>query len=124
MNTREALHQLASIHPILQESVHDFETHFGSDIPVAGYGALGTAVIENLESIGEATANRFFDEVEAQLTCGLENVETAVATGLLEAVVSSATRNGVANERISDLLRPKSAEYVNEWNSFHGITDD
>ena len=121
MNTQDALRELADVHSLLRDALSSFESDFGSDVPLAGMGRVGSALAEHLEEIGVEPRQNLFDLVEALLACGDERIETAVATGFLDGFVSASVHRGLDRQASYSYFGPLARKYVVEWDEFFGI---
>lgn len=122
MELREAMLHLAAIHPILTRAADEFESDYGSDIPTAALGHLGTAFVDEFEDIAATDRGKLFASVELLLTCGNDETETAVATGFIEAVVSRAESND-RYEPVAALFGLAAQDFVSAWNESLGISE-
>lgn len=115
MNENEYLNQLAEKSEYLSKALSTFADR---DLLTLAYSELGNATIENLDSLSDDELQQIFLEAEQQLSTGSERSKDAIATGFLEAVVSSMDDLGIARDRVSGHFGPSSAAYVAAWDRF------
>ena len=121
MKTQAALHHLAAVDPVLVSALEQFESDNGTEIPIVGLGRIGSALVQNIESIDEESVRELFDRTDVLLGCGDEQTETAIATGFLEAIVSHTEESGRSRDSIEKYFGPRSVDYVTKWDADLGI---
>ena len=119
---RDAQDQLADLHPLLRSAVEEFESDYGTDIPIVGFGTLGSTMMGKRHELDDDVKQRFFAKAEELLANGDDETQTAVATGLLEAVANAAERAGIPRSRLYEWLGPESQAFVTAWDEFDETT--
>ena len=80
---------------------------------------VGKAYARAAHGLASGVKEEFFAHVEAALAGPYQSVSDAVATGLLEAIISQVERDGADREAIFDLhAGPESKRYVKAWDEF------
>ena len=121
-NISDAQCELADLHPLLRSALEEFESDFGTDIPTLAFGTLGSTMITRGDELDDDVKQRFFTKAEELLVNGDDETQTAVTTGLIEAVLNAAERAGTPPSQIQAWFGPESQAYITAWNEFNGIT--
>jgi len=79
-------------------------------------GRIGWSISENIDSIENAAD--IFQLIEEALSSGTDELRNAVATGLIEAMISESDRHPGKWSGISPRLGPQSAAYAETWIAF------
>jgi hypothetical protein len=80
----------------------------------AALSDLGHKIVDDL-NLQELSANEaVFLAIEDAMNSDDEDLSTAVATGMIEGIISRASRTGVW-EKIRPILGPASAHYADAW---------
>lgn len=79
------------------------------------FAALGRRIVEEFDKIDSVTNQRTFQLVESAMASGDCNLETAVATGLIEAVVGKAYLKEGMWQQISPMLGELSRSHAEAW---------
>ena len=82
------------------------------------FGALGDQVIENLSGREEAANRRIFQLVETAMASDDEELRTAVATGLIEAVVTKTDGKEALWQYALSLFGDLSKKHAEWWRGF------
>lgn len=83
---------------------------------------IGEAYVERYEHLDNSQKNAFFATVEAGLAGQEQSMIDAVATGLLEAVISEIERGGLDRVEIFDTQAgPLARRYVRAWDELCGL---
>ena len=87
------------------------------------FGEIGWRIAQVDKSIPNSTRMTLFSEIERFMKNGSETLQTAVATGLLEALLAAAS-SGTVNfdfSRIAACLGAQSRAHCHAWDVFTGI---
>lgn len=79
------------------------------------YAALGHRIAEEFSHADVAATHQIFSLIEEAMQSSNENLITAVATGLIEALVTRAVEIEGLWEQIKPLLGPRSLRHANAW---------
>lgn len=96
-----------------QEVVEDW---YPEEPPITTlFAALGKQIVEDFD-ISETDLNRrIFSLIEQAMESSDQRLVTAVATGLIEAMVNRAARRDGLLERLKASLGPQSLNHANAW---------
>jgi hypothetical protein len=86
------------------------------------YSAFGQSISETVGHLSNDEKTYIFDTIEQLLLQGDDIVRAAVATGLLEALLSQSSSNRFDFRAISNHLRPNTRHYCQEWDRFTGCS--
>lgn len=111
---------MAAISPVIGTAVAEtFEEWLPDDPPLTTlFGAVGWRIAEAFDSFSAEEIERIFLQIEEGMSCGFEPLVTAVATGLLEAIVSATDRSDGLWERVLPALGDRSRSHVLAWREF------
>ena len=79
------------------------------------FAALGYRIAEDFSNAGIDTNRRLFSLIEQAMESGDQRLVTAVATGLIEALVTRAVRSEYLWDEMTLLLGPRSRHHVEAW---------
>jgi hypothetical protein len=79
------------------------------------FAALGDRIAEDFGGAGVDTNRRMFSLIEQAMESGDQGLVTAVATGLIEALVTRAVRSESLWTEIAPLLGPRSLYHAEAW---------
>ena len=79
------------------------------------FAALGDRIAECFDSADVDTNRQMFLLIEDAMASGDQELVTAVATGLVEAMVTKAVRNENLWKRMSPLLGPLTLHHAEAW---------
>ncbi len=79
------------------------------------FAALGERIAEDFSSAGVDTNRRMFSLIEQAMGSSDQRLVTAVATGLIEALVTRAVRSEGLWDKIGPLLGPRSRHHAAAW---------
>jgi hypothetical protein len=79
------------------------------------FAALGDQISEDFDNIGLDTSRHIFHLIEEAMNSNNSGLVTAVATGLIEAMVAQAARKDGLWERLSPLLGATSRHHAEAW---------
>jgi|GEM_PF-1910415 len=118
MNTHEDF--ISEISPIPAIPLILSETYdlWGKDIPIIVlFSNIGKGVARSFEQLSNEEQALFFESIEKGMSSPNEGLRVAVATGLLEALCTTAQDSSATLlwPEIHTLLRPKSRAYLDAW---------
>jgi hypothetical protein len=79
------------------------------------FAALGDRIAEDFDSTSADSSHEMFLLIEKAMDSGDPGLVTAVATGLIEALVNRAVRSESLWTRIAPLLGPRSLNHAEAW---------
>lgn len=79
------------------------------------FAAIGDRIVEDFVSADVYANRRMFSLIEQALESGDQSLVTAVATGLIEAMVTRAAQSEGIWEKIALLLGPRSRRHAEAW---------
>jgi len=79
------------------------------------FAALGDRIAEDFDSTGVDINRQMFSLIEAAMESGHQGLVTAVATGLIEALVTRALRIESLWGQMAPLLGPRSLHHAEAW---------
>ena len=79
------------------------------------FAALGDRIAEDFDSAGVDTNRQMFSLIEKAMESGDQGLVTAVATGLIEALVTRAVRSEGLWKRMAPLLGPRALHHAEAW---------
>jgi hypothetical protein len=116
----EYLRKLASGVPALEDQLARSLHGWGADQPpvTVVFADLGNAIAENIGILPDAALRTIFATVEVGMTTSDDVLRTAVATGLVEALVSTADAKRDLWKDLDKLLGPASRKHAIAWRNF------
>jgi hypothetical protein len=88
------------------------------EMPVLWMSSVGHAISAVLPALPHESQRAVFDAVERGMASGGELLRTALATGLLEALVHDVDRAVVPRELVEPFLGSRSRAYLEAWDTF------
>lgn len=79
------------------------------------FAAIGDRIAEDFVSVSDDANRRMFSLIEQAMKSGDQRLVTAVATGLIEALVTRAVQTEGLWEQISPLLGGRSLHHAKAW---------
>ena len=79
------------------------------------YAALGEQIAEHFDGVDIDTNRKIFVLIEEAMENGDQELVTAVATGLIEALVTRAVRSESLWKRIALLIGPRTLHHAEAW---------
>lgn len=124
MNIDEANQRLAQSSSRLRSEIESVTNDWRPDAPPSTvlYAALGRQIAAASEDRDDGEKNRIFDAVEECLVSGDEEVQDAVATGLLEALLHASSAGNFEFRLVASCLGEKSKQYCRAWDHFTGCS--
>ena len=83
---------------------------------IIAFGDIGQCIGQAFDEMDSATRAAVFDKIETGMTSDDEQLDIAVATGLVEALVGHAARYGNW-ETIRKELRPATRSHADAWHT-------
>lgn len=87
------------------------------------FAEVGDAIAENLTALPEEVLREVFEKIEEGMRSPDLAIASAVATGLVEALVSRADKRPEFWEYFEKLLGPASAKHAVSWRNFGSAPD-
>jgi len=115
VNQQDFVDSLISIEPIrLAKEVT--ERDWGGDVPIALlFSNLGIAIADHYDELSREEQFLVFDVIERGMNAPNTVLRTAVATGLLEAISSRASKDQVLANMLGANLGEASRKYLIAW---------
>ena len=116
-NCRNFVELLAAASGGARAAYHEVLDEWRPDEPPTTilFSALGNQIAEEFNCADTETNNRVFSLIEQAMQSNDQRLTTAVATGLIEALVNRAVQStGLWNE-MAPLLGPKSLHHAEAW---------
>lgn len=79
------------------------------------FGALGDQIAESFDETKPEVNQFIFNLIESAMGSGDSNLMTAVATGLIEAMIATSTRKEGLWQRVSPMLGKLSRNHAEAW---------
>ncbi len=113
---------LIDIVPDLQKGIEETYPDWKEDlIFVSVLGFIGIYIFDNYELISKDRLSKLFTLIEESVHHEDEYIGTAVATGLLEAMVNKGDKNSEKWRGVWQHFGKESKEYIKAWNKFCGV---
>lgn len=112
------IHKVTSASPSLGALYQETVDYWAPDGPpaIVVLGDLGRRMVDDMDSSDGAVNAYLFDAIEEALQQGDMELKTAVATGMIEAMVGRSWRNGVWEDVLA-LFGELSAIHARAWAS-------
>jgi hypothetical protein len=123
INREESFTLLTDSWPHLVDELDHLRNDWLPDAPPfsVAMGTLGRALAAGASAVDDDGIRRIAGVIETLMTSGTEDVKNGIATGLLEAIVSSSdTEPGAL--RLLRCLGTESRKYCRAWDEFSGGT--
>ena len=116
----EFINKLVGLSVGLQETYNETVNYWSPEEPpiTIAFGDLGCRIADDFEQFNEDVASRIFSLIETAMTHGDDALVTAVATGLIEAVVGRAGAQGRGLPRILRAFGELSRIHAEAWLTF------
>jgi hypothetical protein len=117
VNCQKFVNQISTLSAGMQISIRKSVEYFAPNEPPVTtlFEALGDRIAEDFDSASAHVNQQIFLLIEDAMRSGDSHLVTAVATGLIEAIVTQAVRNDGLWARISPLLGEQSLSHANAW---------
>lgn len=114
------IRELVALAPGLGAAYQDTIDYWGPDEPpvTVALSDLGHRVVDDFSSVDATVNESVFRAIESALGSGDGEVATAVATGILEAMIGRAIRVGIW-ERVQPMLGERSTSHAAVWTASH-----
>ena len=119
-STINYLRSLVSEIPALNEKMDRCLETWGAETPpdTVLFAAVGDAIAENVLVFPGEVRRRVFETIEKGMVCPDMAIRSAVATGLVEALVSNADRRPELWAHFQSLFGIASKEHAAAWRNF------
>ncbi|OCG76239.1 hypothetical protein A9G42_08345 [Gilliamella sp. Nev6-6] len=101
--------------------LNEFEHEWGEDEDppyIFLFSKVGKVIANNISYCDDKERLEIFSHIESGINSGDEYLSTAVATGLIEALVNTSDGNPELWDRIEDYLGTESKKYALAWKNF------
>ena len=121
VSVESVLEQLSACSPVMRVELKKLADEWEPEVAPATvtFGALGTSLSAEILRVDTCALECICHVIEQALSEGSESAKNAVATGLLEAVLSAADSNP-ETARFLKMLGPLSRKYCQDWDGFCG----
>jgi len=94
--------------------------YWGKDIPITVLLAeLGRAIMKNFDEFSREDRIYIFDVIERGMNSSDNTLNTAVATGLLEAISGQISKDPNLQKKVDAQLGEASKKYLIDWSDWH-----
>lgn len=115
----EHVWSIARLHPEIERRMSTyFADPLKKGLVVFAFAELGSALIDTLPSLPVEVSGAIFAEIEKAMASSDERLGDAVATGLIERLVSMADKKPELWSLYRNNLGPKALEYALEWSTW------
>lgn len=116
-NCRNFVELLAAASGGARAAYHEVLDEWRPDEPPTTilFSALGNQIAEEFNCADTETNNRVFSLIEQAMQSNDQRLTTAVATGLIEALVNRAVQSAGLWNEMAPLLGPKSLHHAEAW---------
>lgn len=123
MKEIEYLKRFGEIHHSISKAIRNEFADWEPEPPpnTVVMSAIGHTIATHAKEMSSSELEAIFREVERQLIEGSESIRSAVATGLLEALLHVESDKQFDFKVVVSYLGPRSVEYCREWDRFTGI---
>lgn len=117
VSCQEFVSQIVGLSEGMKISIRETVEYFApNDPPVTAlFEALGDRIAEDFDSTSVDVNQQVFRLIEDAMGSGDSHLVTAVATGLIEAIVTQTARNEGLWSRISPMLGERSLHHAKAW---------
>lgn len=122
MKLSEATDRVIGSFPPLANTLSNLNEEWRPQYPPATllYAAFGQAIATLAVQLNDLEKTRILDCIEELLSQGDESVKAAVATGLIESLLSESSANRFDFRIISDYLGLRTKQHCLDWDRFTG----
>jgi hypothetical protein len=116
----EYLRKFASEAPGLDEALTECVKEWEPETPpiTIAFAQVGHAIAEHLDSYDISTTKRVFRMIEEAMASRDEVLATAMATGLVEAIVTASDKREGLWKKLELLFGSQSLKHANAWRNF------
>ena len=118
----DAIHRMAATSPVLAALHQSMKAEWVPDDPpnTLLFSAFGRALCCDIEHLTPSQLKTSWETVEDLAISGSSEVRNAVATGLIEAVLSESSSGRFNVASVIPLLGPATRAYCKAWDEFTG----
>ena len=122
ITTSDALKELVHLDESFASALAESQSECGDEelLLVALMGDFAHTIVDQVDSKTPAQMQRLFQYLEALMQEGEEDMQTAIATGFLESLLSASSSGRLDFARIVSFLGPLSRQYCKDWDEFTG----
>lgn len=120
-NIEKYIHKFENLSPSSKVTIEKFQVYWKGedDLPFTSlFSNIGTAIACDIPIFDEATCSEIFSHIELGMNSDDEYLATAVATGLVEALVNASDDNSVLWHKIESHLGFESKKHALAWKNF------
>lgn len=118
--TRHFVDEISAIYPRLAQTHRETIKYWSPEDPPVTivFGEIGDRIVEDFDAIEPGTKRTLFRRIEEGMASEDEELGTAVATGLIEAMIGKASHLGKNWEMFRPHLGPLTRSHADAWLSF------
>jgi hypothetical protein len=115
--SREFVKELSELLVTAAKEVEVLNRHWAPEEPplTTLFAALGDQVVVDFGCVGDDTRRQIFTLIERAMCSGDSELVTAVATGLIESIVSSVANDATTWKRVRNSFGEKSRQHADVW---------
>jgi hypothetical protein len=123
VDKEQAISGLVEVYPELQNTIRNLRDDWSPEEPpiTVLMAELGVALAAGAGDLDDEAIRRITNTIELLLCAGTKSVKDAIATGLLEALVT-ASETLPCGPRLLSSLGPESKNYCRYWDKLTGRT--
>lgn len=117
--TRNFVDRLVALSPVCKAAYDEAIAYWSPDQPPVTtlLSDIGTAIVDHVDQMPDQTAREIFATTEVAMTSGDTQLETMVATGLIEGMVGRAARSDDGIAALRGRLGAESRAHADAWSS-------
>lgn len=114
------IERMDSYSDVISESIDSMKEYWAPDEPpiIMLSSHIGKALVKAFPKLDRTERELIFEHIENGMISANDELATAVATGLIEAMVTSTDDNQCLWEEVEKALRQKSKEHALAWKIF------
>jgi hypothetical protein len=118
--TQKCLQTLIGITPVIDRSVECLVSSWSPETPpvTVVFSQIGDAIADHLVQMPTDVQQALFAEIERGMCSQDVDLRTAVATGLIEALVGKSDKQPGLFAQLEKLFGPASTKHALEWQKF------
>jgi len=119
-DVKNYLDELAKELKFIQPTINSCVEYWSPEEPPVTvlFGEIGDSIVQNIESLPEGALKACFNLIESGMTSRGEDIGTAVATGLIESMVTKSDGDPQLWNRLEELFGAVSKIHANAWRKF------